>query len=88
MKKIIVVIAVCALGLLASLVMGQEQRKLPPGVVGENWISIGDEVGFVIVPNQASQNPEILNGYFVARRGGSWKRLDIGDGYKFHPVQR
>lgn len=88
MKTIVVIIAVCALGFLTSLVMGQELRSLPPGVVEANWILMGDNLGFVIVPNQGLQNPDTLNGYFLARHGNSWKRLDLEDGYKFYPLQK
>lgn len=84
MKKILALFAVCALGLLASLVMGQDQTQLPPGVAQANWISMGVNVGFVITPNSAS--PDVLSGYFVAKRENSWKRLDLGSGAKFYPL--
>lgn len=87
MKTILVVVTVCALGLLASTVMGQDQSKLPPGVAQDNWISLGDNVGFVITPNSASQHPEVLHGYFAARHDDSWKRLDLGSGLKLYPLK-
>lgn len=78
MKALVTVAAVCMLGLLTTLVFGQEQRPQPPDVMPGNWIAIGDKVGFVVTPGFPGSDPNVLAGYFVAWHGDSWKRIDSG----------
>jgi hypothetical protein len=88
MKTLFIIAAACTLGLLASLVVGQEQQQpLPPGVAAADWIPVGDKVGFVVT-HGANQDPAVLGGYFLAWHQNSWKRLDSQGGFRFHPVQK
>jgi hypothetical protein len=77
MKTGLAIAAVCMLAPLTSLVLGQDQKSLPlpPGVQAGNWIPIGERVGFVVTPAPARHDPRVLTGYFMARHGNDWKRL-------------
>jgi hypothetical protein len=88
MKTLLVIVAVCVLALLTSLVVGQEQRPLPPGVSDGNWIAIADKVGFVVTPGVANQEPGVLAGYFLAWHDDEWKRIDSGGGVRFQPIRK
>ena len=88
MKTLLAVVAVCVLALLTSLVVGQEQRPLPPGVMGANWIPIGDKVGFVVTPGTPNQEPGVLAGYFLAWHEESWQRIDSSGGVRFQPIRK
>lgn len=88
MKTLLVIAAVCVFTLLTSLVVGQEQRPLPPGVSAANWIAIGDNVGFVVTPGAVNQEPGVLAGYFLAWHEDSWKRIDTGGGVRFQPIRK
>jgi hypothetical protein len=88
MKTLLALVAVCVLALLTSLVVGQEQRPLPPGVSTANWIEIGDKVGFVVTPGAPNQEAEVLAGYFLAWHENSWKRIDSGGGIRFQPIRK
>ena len=88
MKTLLAIVAVCVLALLASLVVAQEQRPLPPGVSAANWIAIGDKVGFVVTPGVANQEPGVLAGYFLAWHEDEWKRIDSAGGVRFQPIRK
>jgi hypothetical protein len=88
MKTLLAIVAVCVLALLTSLVVGQEQRPLPPGVSAANWIPIGEKVGFVVTPGVTNQEPGVLAGYFLAWHEDSWKRIDSGGGTRFQPIRK
>lgn len=88
MKTLLAIVAVCVLTLLTSLVVGQEQRPLPPGVSAAHWIAIGDKVGFVITPGVANQEPGVLAGYFLAWHEDEWKRIDSAGGVRFQPIRK
>jgi hypothetical protein len=88
MKTLLVTVTVCTLALLTSLVLGQEQRPLPPGVAAANWIAIGDKVGFVVTPGMANQERGVLAGYFLAWHENEWKRIDSGGGVRFQPIRK
>lgn len=87
MRTTLVIVAVCALGLLTSLVLGQDQPPLPPGVTASEWIPMGENVGFVVLPGSA-QNPQRLTGYFLAKHGNTWKRLDSQGAFDFQPLKK
>jgi hypothetical protein len=88
MKTLLTIAAVCMLGLLTTLVRGQDQRPLPPDVLESNWIAVGDKVGFVVTPGLPSGDPSVLAGYFVAWHGDSWKRIDSAGGFRFQPLHK
>ena len=88
MKTLLAIVAVCVLALLTSLVVGQEQQPLPPGVSGADWIPIADKVGFVVTPRAANQEPGVLAGYFLAWHDDEWKRIDSGGGARFQPIRK
>jgi len=88
MKTLMTIAAVCMLGLLTSLVLGQDRQPLPPNVAADNWIPIGDKVGFVVTPEAASHDPGVLPGYFLAWHGNSWKRIDSQGGFRFQPLRK
>ena len=88
MKTLLAIVAVCVLALLASLVVAQEQRPLPPGGSAANWIAIGGKVGFVVTPGVANQEPGVLAGYFLAWHEDEWKRIDSAGGVRFQPIRK
>lgn len=88
MKVLLTIAAVCMLGLVTSLVVGQEQKPLPPAVLESNWIPIGDKVGFVVTPGLPTTDPGVLAGYFVAWHGDSWKRIDSAGAFRFQPLHK
>jgi hypothetical protein len=88
MKTLLTIAAVCMLGLLTTMVRGQDQRPIPPAVLEANWIPIGDKMGFVVTPEVASRDPSVLAGYFVAWHGNSWKRVDSEGGFRFQPLHK
>jgi hypothetical protein len=88
MKTLLTIAAVCMLGLLATLVLGQERRPEPPNVSTDNWIPIGDKVGFVVAPASPNADPGVLAGYFVAWHGDSWKRIDSAGAFQFQPLHK
>lgn len=88
MKTLVTIAAVCMLGLLTTLVFGQEQRPQPPDVMPGNWIPIGDKVGFVVTPGFPGSDPNVLAGYFVAWHGDSWKRIDSAGAFQFQPLHK
>jgi hypothetical protein len=88
MKTLLALVAVCVLALLTSLVVGQEQRPLPPGMSAANWIAIGDKVGFVVTPGVPNQEEGVLAGYFLAWHEDSWKRIDSAGGVRFQPIRK
>ena len=88
MKTLLTLAAICTLGLLTSLVLGQDRQPLPPNVAADNWIPIGDKVGFVVTPEVASHDPGALPGYFLAWHGNAWKRIDSQGGFRFQPLHK
>jgi uncharacterized oligopeptide transporter (OPT) family protein len=88
MKTLLAIVAVCVLALLASIVVGQEQRPLPLGVATANWIPIGDKVGFVVTRDAPNQEVGVLSGYFLAWHEDSWQRLDSAGGVRFQPIRK
>jgi hypothetical protein len=87
-KTLLAVVAVCTLGLLVSIVVGQDQQSLPPGVLAQYWIPIGDEFGFAVTPASAIGNPEFVAGYFFARYGNSWKRVHTEGVLQLQPLHK
>ena len=56
MRTFLALASVCALALLTSLaVVGQDQPSLPPGVAAQDWIPMGDNIGFAVSPGSAAQ---------------------------------
>jgi hypothetical protein len=55
---------------------------LPPGISASNWVAMGDAAGFVITNSRTAS----LKGYFMARRGGTWVRIDSAPEDAFHPA--
>jgi hypothetical protein len=88
MKTLLTIAAVCMLGLVTTLVLGQERRPVPPAVLESNWIPIGDKVGFVVTPGLPTADPNLLAGYFVAWHGDSWKRIDSAGAFQFQPLHK
>ncbi|HKQ14798.1 MAG TPA: hypothetical protein VJT80_15295 [Steroidobacteraceae bacterium] len=87
-RTLLAIAAVCTLGLLTTLVLGQEQRPQPPGVTADNWIPIGEKMGFVVTPGRPAADPSVLAGYFVAWHGDSWKRIDSAGPFQFQPLHK
>jgi hypothetical protein len=87
-RTLLAIAAVCTLGLLTTLVLGQEQRPQPPGVTADNWIPIGEKMGFVVTPGRPGADPGVLAGYFVAWHGDSWKRIDSAGPFQFQPLHK
>jgi hypothetical protein len=88
MKTLLTIAAVCMLGLLTTLVLGQDQPPEPPQVSAANWIPLGDKMGFVVTPEVASRDPSVLAGYFVAWHENSWKRIDSAGAFQFQPLHK
>jgi hypothetical protein len=88
MKTLLTIAAVCTLGLVTTLVIGQEHKPLPPAVLESNWIPIGDKVGFVVTPGFPTADPSVIAGYFVAWHGDSWKRIDSAGAFQFQPLHK
>lgn len=53
----------------------------PPGISDSNWIPMGDAAGFVI-----TNTGNDVKGYFMARREGTWFRVDATADYEAHPA--
>ena len=87
MKTTLIIFAVCALGLLTSLVVGQDQPPLPPGIGASEWIPMGESAGFVVLSGSAN-HPERVTGYFLAKHGNTWKRLDSQTTFEFQPLRK
>jgi hypothetical protein len=88
MKTVLTLAAVCMLGLLTTLVLGQGQPPEPPPVLASNWIPISDKIGFVVTPEAAGRDPSVLAGYFVAWHENSWKRIDSGGPFQLQPLHQ
>ena len=70
-----------------------EAANSPPGIASGNWIPMGDAAGFVIT-NTGNDfrrglrtEPNVVRGYFMARRDGSWFRVDSAPDYEAHPAE-
>jgi hypothetical protein len=49
----------------------------PPDVSVNDWVPMGEAVGFVIEHGDSLiNNPGVLRGYFAILRGGRWMRVD------------
>ena len=88
MKTLLTIIAIGVFALLASHVLGQEQRPLPFGISASNWIPIGDKVGFVVTPGMPNQEAGVLSGYFLVWHEDSWKRIDSAADVRFQPLRK
>lgn len=54
------------------------QPPPPAGVAPSQWISISGKLGFVVEPQLGAfprKQPQTINGYFVVRRDGRWRRV-------------
>lgn len=58
----------------------------PPGVRPNNWISLSEDVGFVIDRESGADGISTLEGHFLARHNGSWKVLDTDGGFRVMPA--
>lgn len=87
MKTILAAILVCASGLLASIVLGQEEPARPPSIQEDDWIALGDKFGFAITRAASRQNPDVLIGHFYALHEGTWKIVDNEGGFRVQPLR-
>jgi hypothetical protein len=62
-------------------------ESMPFGVSHDNWIALGEDVGFLIVQESEADGVPSLRGYFLARRDGSWMRLDSEGGFRTIPIR-
>jgi hypothetical protein len=70
---------------LAPYARSSGPQFLPPGISGDNWITLGDRAGFVITNgdslNGSTGAVGIAKGYFMLRRAGIWLRIDTSADY-------
>lgn len=88
MKTFLAVVAVSVLGSVGSLVIAQNRAPMPPGVSELEWIPISESFGFVVTMQASGRDPDTLTGYFVARQGNMWKKVDSEGGFRFQPLQK
>ena len=87
MKVLLAVLLVCASGLFATIVTGQEQSRRPPNVVETDWIPLGDKFGFAISRAPTTREPDTLVGHFYALHEGTWKIVDNEGGFRIQPLR-
>lgn len=86
MKHIKVVTIVClavAAGVLAA--GSSNEHGLPPNVASENWIPLGDNVGFVTgsVPQEPGAAVDV---HLFVRTAKGWRRASIENNAYWSPV--
>jgi hypothetical protein len=88
MKIMAATVLICASILTIHFAVGAAGTDRPAGVAAQNWIPIGDKLGFVVMPPDTSypiespdKQPLLLtpaaSGYFIARSSIGWQRLVI-----------
>lgn len=81
MKKLICIVFSAAILIgTVSLAQRREAPGSPPGISAENWISIGDAAGFVVITGDfqgSTRATGTLQGYFMVRRAGVWFRVAV-----------
>src|ERR1700722_1202487 len=94
MNKALSILLVIALAAgIMPLARSIEVSSLPPGVATGNWIPMGDAAGFVITGvgndflNGYRNEPNMVKGHFMARREGTWFRVDSAPDYEAHPAE-
>lgn len=88
MKRLLAAATIAVMGFLATWVVAQNQPATPPGISSAEWIPLGENFGFVVTSSAAPHNPDTLTGYFIARRGSEWKKVDSEGGFRFQPLQK
>jgi hypothetical protein len=83
----ITMLALLLIGSAATLDGHAANKSTPPTVPDDNWIALGEGVGFLIVQESESDGIPSLRGYFLARHDGSWKRLDSEGGFRTIPIR-
>ena len=69
-----------------------EAPTVPPGILASNWIPMGDAAGFVMTNTGNDfrkglrNEPNVAKGYFMARHGNTWFRVDSTADYEAHPA--
>ena len=87
---VLLVVAVAAAVIPYALSI--EAPNPPPGILATNWIPMGAAAGFVITDtgNDFRQGlrsePNIAKGYFMARHGSAWIRIDSTADFETHPA--
>ena len=69
--------------------LGELQRSgTPPGVSANDWVPMGEAVGFVIEHGDSHMNrPGVLRGYFAILRGDKWMRVDPNPEMAIRPAE-
>jgi hypothetical protein len=65
--------------LVLSLALAHPDAERPGGIAADAWIPLSPEAGFVVTGGAHSGKTAVgatVNGYLMARRGGTWLRLD------------
>ena len=80
-------------GGVVPLARSIEASSSPPGIASSNWIPMGEAAGFVITNtgndfrNGLRTEANIVRGYFMGRREGTWFRVDSAPDYAAHPAE-
>lgn len=88
MKMISAALLIIASVLVVHFALGASSPDRPRGVDAQNWIQIGDKLGFVITtppagyPSGGGDQQALLvssptEGYFMLRTGSAWQRIAI-----------
>jgi hypothetical protein len=89
MNNVLTPIAAGAAALMLAIAAVPLARGLgapatPPGITADHWIAMGDSAGFVITDTANDlhdglrSEPNIVKGYFMIRRTGTWVRISAG----------
>jgi hypothetical protein len=66
--------------------------NVPPGIAAQNWISMGDQAGFVVtsaandLQNGLRSEQNVLKGYFMLQHKGRWLRVEPGPAAGVYPT--
>jgi hypothetical protein len=86
---LLILIGTVLLGALLPFAHSLGGVDRPEGVAPENWVPISNSLGLVLVEKPATQMPGIVvapqallfaparMGYFMVKRGGTWRRLVV-----------
>jgi len=96
MNKVLGLILVCsiAFGSVPFALSIERPFDHPPGIAEENWVPMGAAAGFVITTvandmrNGLRDEPNVLAGYFMVRRGKSWSRIQSNEAEVYRAAER
>ena len=92
-KALSVLLAIAVMAGIVPLARSIEASSPPPGISTSNWIPMGEAAGFVITGvgddflKGFRTEAKTVRGHFMARREGTWFRVDSAPDYEAHPAE-